>query len=150
MKPTVLEICAGAGGQAVGLEAAGFDHVGAIEIEPAACATLRLNRPDWHVIENDVRESLGNVGVFLGVNTGANTVISDEDASYLIVDRGVFDCNGDGIADANIIRVGDDDERSDLLSTVSAKGFSASVLPWELGGDETVRAANGSILYLTG
>ena len=55
MNPTVLEICAGAGGQAVGLEAAGFAHVGAIELEPAACATLRLNRPAWHVIEGDVR-----------------------------------------------------------------------------------------------
>lgn len=56
MKPTVLEICAGGGGQAVGLEAAGFEHVAAIEIEQVACATLRLNRPDWRVLTADVRE----------------------------------------------------------------------------------------------
>jgi DNA (cytosine-5)-methyltransferase 1 len=51
---TALEICAGAGGQALGLEQAGFDHAAVIEIEPAACATLRLNRPSWNVIEGDV------------------------------------------------------------------------------------------------
>ena len=52
---TSLEICAGAGGQALGLEQAGFDHVALVEIEPAACATLRLNRPDWNVFEGDLR-----------------------------------------------------------------------------------------------
>lgn len=55
MQFTSLEICAGAGGQALGLERAGFSHVALIEIEPSACQTLRLNRPDWNVIEGDVR-----------------------------------------------------------------------------------------------
>jgi DNA (cytosine-5)-methyltransferase 1 len=50
-----LEICSGAGGQALGLELAGFAHQGLVEIEPAACATLRLNRPEWNVIEGDLR-----------------------------------------------------------------------------------------------
>ena len=49
-----IEICAGAGGQALGLEQAGFSHVALVEIEPPACATLRLNRPKWNVIEGDV------------------------------------------------------------------------------------------------
>lgn len=53
--PTVFEICAGAGGQAVGLEAAGFDCVAAVELDHHACETLRLNRPEWNVIEADVR-----------------------------------------------------------------------------------------------
>ena len=52
---TSLEICAGAGGQALGLEQAGFEHRALVEIEPAACATLRLNRPQWNVICGDVR-----------------------------------------------------------------------------------------------
>lgn len=53
---SALEICAGAGGQALGLEQAGFGHEAAVELEPAACATLRLNRPGWNVIEGDVRD----------------------------------------------------------------------------------------------
>lgn len=50
-----LELCAGAGGQALGLEIAGFEHTALVEIEPPACATLRLNRPNWNVIEGDLR-----------------------------------------------------------------------------------------------
>jgi DNA (cytosine-5)-methyltransferase 1 len=54
-----LEICAGAGGQALGIECAGFDHVAAVEIEAAACATLTLNRPHWNVLNSDVRNLSG-------------------------------------------------------------------------------------------
>ena len=50
-----LEICAGAGGQAIGLENAGFDHLALVEIEPLACATLRTNKPEWNVIQGDLR-----------------------------------------------------------------------------------------------
>lgn len=56
---TSLEICAGAGGQALGLELAGFEHAAAIELDGAAAATLRLNRPLWQVVEGDVREVSG-------------------------------------------------------------------------------------------
>ena len=49
-----LELCAGAGGQAIGLERAGFEHAGLVEIDPHACATLRLNRPAWAVHEEDL------------------------------------------------------------------------------------------------
>jgi DNA (cytosine-5)-methyltransferase 1 len=56
---TSLEMCAGAGGQGLGLEMAGFDHTALVELEPAACATLRLNRPSWNVIEGDLRHFEG-------------------------------------------------------------------------------------------
>lgn len=52
---TSLEICAGAGGQALGLEQAGFDHVSLVELDVHACQTLRLNRPHWQVTEGDLR-----------------------------------------------------------------------------------------------
>jgi DNA (cytosine-5)-methyltransferase 1 len=44
-----IEFCAGAGGQALGLEQAGFLHSALVEIEPDYAATLRLNRPNWDV-----------------------------------------------------------------------------------------------------
>jgi DNA (cytosine-5)-methyltransferase 1 len=50
----VVEICAGAGGQSLGLELAGFEHELAIELDPNACATLRHNRPHWKVAQGDV------------------------------------------------------------------------------------------------
>jgi DNA (cytosine-5)-methyltransferase 1 len=52
---TSLEICAGAGGQAIGLEIAGFEHLAVVEIDSNACATLRANRPNWRVVEKDLR-----------------------------------------------------------------------------------------------
>lgn len=51
---TSLEICSGAGGQALGLEMAGFKHSALVEIDNAACNTLRENRPAWNVIEGDL------------------------------------------------------------------------------------------------
>lgn len=55
MKLTSLEICAGAGGQAIGLEQAGFDHVGLVEIDKNACQTLSYNRPNWKVHNDDLK-----------------------------------------------------------------------------------------------
>lgn len=55
-----VEICAGAGGQALGLEAAGFDHVALVENDVHACQTLRTNRPRWNVVEGDLREFSGS------------------------------------------------------------------------------------------
>ncbi len=52
---TCLEICAGAGGQSLGLEQAGFTHEAAVELDHDACETLRLNRgAEWKIIEDDV------------------------------------------------------------------------------------------------
>ena len=50
-----IEICAGAGGQALGLTQAGFHHIAMVEIDSHACATLRTNLPHCNVIEDDVK-----------------------------------------------------------------------------------------------
>ena len=53
-KLSSIELCAGAGGQALGLEMAGYNHIALSEIDAAACETLRTNRPAWNVVEGDV------------------------------------------------------------------------------------------------
>ena len=58
--PYCVELCAGAGGQALGLEQAGFRHTGLYEIDANACATLRWNRSDWEVTQCDIRELDGS------------------------------------------------------------------------------------------
>ena len=49
-----VEVCAGAGGQSLGLELAGFEHELSVELDADACGTLRHNRPHWKVAEGDV------------------------------------------------------------------------------------------------
>ncbi|PXV86848.1 DNA (cytosine-5)-methyltransferase 1 [Lachnotalea glycerini] len=49
-----VELFAGAGGLALGLEMAGFHAQGLIEIDKYAAQTLRENRPKWNVIEDDI------------------------------------------------------------------------------------------------
>lgn len=61
--PVTLEICAGAGGQALGLEQAGFEHAALVEIDEHCCATLRANRPRWNIYGGDVQ---GDVAKFDG------------------------------------------------------------------------------------
>jgi len=56
---TVLELCTGGGGQALGLEMAGFECVGAIDNDLHACETLRQNRPSWRVIQSDIEKISG-------------------------------------------------------------------------------------------
>ncbi|NJP66690.1 hypothetical protein HCJ92_10420 [Streptomyces sp. ventii] len=51
-----VEICAGAGAQALGLEAAGFDPVLLVDSKPDACATIKHNRPAWDVVCMDVAD----------------------------------------------------------------------------------------------
>ena len=52
----VLELFAGAGGLAVGMELAGLKCVALNEIDKFACQTLRKNRPNWNVLEGDIKD----------------------------------------------------------------------------------------------
>ncbi|MFR4986986.1 MAG: DNA cytosine methyltransferase [Lachnospirales bacterium] len=49
-----IELFAGAGGLALGLEMAGFEHIGLIEIDKSASKTLKINRPEWNVLCEDI------------------------------------------------------------------------------------------------
>ena len=55
-KITSIELFAGAGGLALGLENAGIDCVELVELNHFACETLRKNRPNWNVIEDDIHK----------------------------------------------------------------------------------------------
>lgn len=54
MKYTAIELFAGAGGLSLGIEKAGFDTIALIEIDKAASETLKTNRPNWNVINDDI------------------------------------------------------------------------------------------------
>ena len=70
---TCVELFAGAGGLAIGLEEAGFNSVGLVELDKNACHTLSHNRPNWNVIEEDIikvaeegiRKYIGDIDVDL-------------------------------------------------------------------------------------
>lgn len=49
-----VDVCAGAGGLALGLEGAGFEPALLLDKKRVACETLRLNRPEWNVLEMDL------------------------------------------------------------------------------------------------
>lgn len=51
---TTIELFAGAGGLALGLENAGLKHNLLVEIDKHAVATLKHNRPEWNILQEDV------------------------------------------------------------------------------------------------
>lgn len=53
---TGIELFAGGGGMALGLEQAGIEDLEFVEFNKPACDTLRTNRPNWNVVEGDVHE----------------------------------------------------------------------------------------------
>lgn len=56
---TSIEICAGAGGQALGLSLAGFTHIALVEYEKDYCDILKHNMPDWNVLCEDIKDFTG-------------------------------------------------------------------------------------------
>jgi DNA (cytosine-5)-methyltransferase 1 len=70
----VVEICAGAGGQSLGLELAGFEHELAVELDANACNTLRANRDSWKVAEGDVASDVWEPNNYHGIDLLAGGV----------------------------------------------------------------------------
>lgn len=74
-KYTSIELFAGAGGMALGIEYAGFKNLANVEIDKDACETLRKNRTDWIVIEEDIN---------IVAQKGINSYIKHDDEVDLI------------------------------------------------------------------
>lgn len=76
-KYKTIELFAGAGGLALGVEKAGFETVAAIEIDHDACDTLRANRPNWRVIEQDIAEITAlDLCEYFGIKKGELDLLS--------------------------------------------------------------------------
>lgn len=77
MKNTTIELFAGAGGLALGLERAGFEPLALIEIDKDAAETLKLNRPTWNVINDDISNiSKLDLEGFFGIRRGELDLLS--------------------------------------------------------------------------
>jgi len=138
-----IEICAGAGGQALGLEQAGFEHVSLVELDAAACQTLRLNRNHWHVTEGDLRhysaerwkgvEFLAG-GVPCPPFSKAGKQLGSEDERDLSPEaiRLVSECKPQAVMLENVRGLLDsvfDDYRAKILSDLQKMGYTAE---WRL------------------
>ena len=72
-----IELFAGAGGLALGIEKAGFDTIGLVEIDKDASDTLKKNRPEWRVINKDISElSCCDLKKYFGLESGELDLLS--------------------------------------------------------------------------
>lgn len=137
---TSVEICAGAGGQALGLEQAGFKHVALVELDDHACDTLRLNRPKWNVIQGDVRDfALNRAALYRGVSlvgggvpcppfsvAGKQLGANDERDLFPIALDIVEACEPDAVMLENVRGLLDrrfDDYRAQILERLDQLGY---------------------------
>ncbi len=74
---TTIELFAGAGGLALGIEQAGFETLGLIEFEKNAADTLKYNRPQWRVIHEDIAKISGlNLEEYFNIQKGELDLLS--------------------------------------------------------------------------
>lgn len=143
MSFNAIEICAGAGGQALGLDQAGFDHSCLVEIDGAACQTLRFNRPSWHVVEGDLHHFTADkwrgVDLFAGgvpcpPFSKAGKQLGNEDERDLFPQalRLVAECKPQAVMLENVRGLLDsvfDDYRAKIISDLKNLGYTAE---WRL------------------
>jgi DNA (cytosine-5)-methyltransferase 1 len=136
---TSIEICAGGGGQALGLERAGFKHLAVVELDPHACATLRWNRPYWNTLEDDVTQWRatrwrGKVDLVAGgvpcppfSQAGKQLGSADERDLFPAALRIVRECQPDAVVLENVRGLmGErfDDYRANIDAELNAEGFA--------------------------
>ena len=74
---TTIELFAGAGGLALGIERAGFDTLGLIEFDKDAADSLKINRPNWRVINDDIANiSCLDLEKYFGIKKGMLDLLS--------------------------------------------------------------------------
>lgn len=72
-----IELFAGAGGLALGLEMAGFEHIGLVEYDKDAADTLKKNRPNWNVLCEDIEKVASrNLEMEFGIQKGELDLLS--------------------------------------------------------------------------
>ena len=75
--PTTIELFAGAGGLALGIENAGFETIGLVEFDKDAADTLKCNRPNWRVINDDIANiSCLDLNEYFGLQKGELDLLS--------------------------------------------------------------------------
>jgi len=141
---TSIEICAGGGGQALGLEQAGFEHLALYEIDPHACRTLRANRPHWQVFETSITDVhldafQGQVDLFAGgvpcppfSRAGKQLGKDDERDLFPEAMRLIAECQPKAILLENVRGLLDsvfEDYRQHIRATLSDLGY---VTTWRL------------------
>ena len=74
---TTIELFAGAGGLALGIEKAGFEPLGLIEFDKDAAESLKVNRPNWRVIHDDIANiSCLDLEDYFGIKKGELDLLS--------------------------------------------------------------------------
>ncbi|MFB5606324.1 MAG: DNA cytosine methyltransferase [Nitrosarchaeum sp.] len=74
---TTIELFAGAGGLALGLEKAGFETLGLIEFDKYAVETLQKNRPNWNIVFDDIANiSCLNLEEYFSIKKGELDLLS--------------------------------------------------------------------------
>ncbi len=127
----------------MGLEVAGFEHACLVEIDPSACATLRLNRPGWMVLEGDIKDF--NAKHYAGVDLIAGGVpcppfskagkqLGDEDERDLFPEaiRLISECRPRAVMLENVRGLLDtvfDEYRAGIVKALRKLGYSTE---WRL------------------
>jgi DNA (cytosine-5)-methyltransferase 1 len=138
---TSIELCAGAGGQALGIERAGFDHLALVEIDKHCCRTLQANRPQWkgRIHETDLKHfdatpyrgvDLLAAGLPCPPFSIAGKQLGDKDERNLFPEalRIIDECRPRSVMIENVRGILDavfEDFRGGLKGALEAKGYKA-------------------------